>query len=490
MNKVKNIIALDCGNSSYRVVLGKYDGKKINTQVIAQEPNYMVEVLGYYYWDFLRIFDFFKRSLKDVLKTVDRIDSIGICTWGVDFALFDKDGNMLNNPLSYRNTIGEKYLNDLSQSEKEQLFYETGILCDKINSLYMLNGIKEERPSLFEAADKLLMIPDILNYMLTGVMINEPSELSTTQLFSASTKNISSKVCNNFNIPETLFSEIGTHGKKIGNLIPSIKEELGIDYDIPVVCVPSHDTASAVAAIPAIEDEFAFISSGTWSLIGTELDQPVITREVLESNLTNEVGAFNKITLLKNSTGMFIMERIKKEYDEATGKDNSWNEINNIANMHKGEIPLFNVNDPRFFNPNHMGQEIHNYLVKTGQEKGELNWSTVIRAVQESMACCYAHTIRDIEKVIDKKFDNIYIVGGGSKNVIINELTAKRTGKAIVTGGMESTSLGNIAVQLKYFEEDMTLKDIRKVIRESIDSKVYQMEFEDDGIVDRYVSLI
>lgn len=490
MRKVKNIFALDCGNSSYRVVLGKYDGKKITTQVVAQEANYMVKVSDYYYWDFLKIIDFFKRTLKEVSKKVDRIDSIGICTWGVDFALFDKGGNMLNNPLSYRNTIGEKYLKELSYFDEEELFYETGILCNKINSLYMLNGIKECMPDIFKVADKMLMIPDMLNYMLTGVMINEPSELSTTQLFNASNKKISSKVCNKFDIPDTLFSQIGVHGEKIGYLLPSIKEEIDIDYDIPVICVPSHDTASAVAAIPAVEDDFIFISSGTWSLIGTELDEPVITEEVLESKLTNEIGAFNKITLLKNSTGMFIMQRIKKEYDEATGRDNSWGDINNIANMHKGEVPLFNVNDDRFFNPTHMGREIYNYLVESNQEKGEFNWSIVIRAVQESMACCYAHTIKDIEEVSGKKFDNIYIVGGGSKNVIINELTAKRTGKTIITGDNESTSLGNIAVQIKYFEKDMTLKDIRKIIKNSIDSKVYQQGFEDNGVVDKYISLI
>lgn len=490
MGKVKNIIALDCGNSSCRVVLGRYNGEKITTEVIAQEENNMVRVQDYYYWDFLKIFDFLIRSLKITLEKADRIDSIGVCTWGVDFALYDKSGTMLSNPLSYRNRLGEKYLNKLSKEEREEMFYETGILCDKINSLYLLGGIKEGLPDVFKIADKLLMIPDIFNYMLTGNMINEPSELSTTQILSSITNKISSKVCEKFGIPSALFSEIGIHGQKIGNILPFIKEELTIDYDIPVICVPSHDTASAVIAIPAKEDSFAFISSGTWSLIGAELDQPVVTKEVLENNLTNEIGAFNKITLLKNSAGMFIIQRIKREYDEETKRNNSWEEINNLANTYQGKPALFNINNSRFFNPTHMGKEIFKYLIETGQQSGDYSWAVVIKAAQESLACCYAQTLNGLEKSINKKFDNIYIVGGGSRNAAVNELTAKRTGKTIITGSKESTSLGNIAVQIKYFEKDITLKGIRDIVRNSIDFKTYQSDLEDNGIIDRYSNLI
>ncbi|GKX29812.1 L-fuculose kinase [Vallitalea longa] len=490
MNTVKNIISLDCGNSSYRVVLGKYDGNKITTEVISQESNSMIKVQDYYYWDLQKIFDFFIRSLKEVKKNIDRIDSIGICTWGVDFALYDKDKNMISNPLSYRNTIGEKSLNALSNDEKDKMFYETGILCDKINSVFMLNGIKEKMPDIFAKADKLLMIPDILNYMLTGVMINEPSELSTTQILSSITKNISLKVCNKFGIPRNLFSEIGIHGETIGNLLPAIKAEVGIDYDIPVICVPSHDTASAVVAIPTMEDNFAFISSGTWSLIGAELEKTVVTKEVLESNLTNEIGAFNKITILKNSAGMFIIQRIKKEYDEITNRDNSWEEINNIAELYNGEVPLININNNRFFNPVHMGKEIYSYLTETNQIKGDFNWSVVIKAVQESMACCYAQTISSLEKVIGKQFEDIYIVGGGSKNIVVNKLTAKRTGKRIIACSKESTSLGNIVVQIKHFEKDISLKDMRDIVKKSINLEEYQIENEDNSIVDRYSKLV
>ena len=480
------MVGLDCGNSSFRILLGKYDGNTIETEVIDQIPNDMVRIGDYYYWDLLKMFDGFKTSLKKITKRVEKIDSIGICTWGVDFALFDKSGNMLSNALSYRNVIGEEYLNRLTDSQKKIMFEKTGILCDKINSVYLLRAIKDKFPEIFSIADKVLMVPDILNYFMTGKMVNEPSELSTTQLMSSTTRDICSEACEFMEIPKELFCEIGEHGKVIGNVQKSILEEIGVDYDIPVVCVPSHDTGSAIAAIPTAEDDFIFISSGTWSLIGTELDDPIINDDVLNSSLTNEVGAFNKITLLKNSAGMFIIQRLKKELDQSTMKDNSWEEINALANSHVGEVPLFNVNNSRFFNPLNMSKEIWAYLVETKQVSGEFNWGTIIKAVQESMACCYAATIEDIENIIGKKLESIYIVGGGSKNVAVNELTAKRTGKKVIACSKESTALGNIATQICAFDDTMNLKKIREVIANSSSLKEYSIALEGEEIVERY----
>jgi len=489
MDTVKNIVGLDCGNSSFRTVLGRFDGSTIETEVVDQIPNSMVRTGDYFYWDLLRIYDGFINSLKKVLKKVDRIDSIGVCTWGVDFALFDRHGNMLANPLSYRNTIGEKYLNVLNEQERKELFYQTGILCDKINSVYMIKAMSDKFADICSIADKLLMVPDILNYMLTGVMVNEPSELSTTQIMDSRTRRISSDVCRKFNIPGYWFGDIGEHGKEIGKVQEHIKDELGIDYDIPVICVPSHDTASAVLAIPAKEKNFAFISSGTWSLIGTELDDPIINEQVLESSLTNEVGAFGKITLLKNSAGMFIIQRIKKEYEAYQKRESSWNELDMLAESYKGDIPLIDVNDTRFFNPPKMAEEIWSCLKETKQVSGEPDWGTIIRAVYESMACCYAQTISNIEKITGNKFDYIYIVGGGSKNILVNKLTSMRTGKKVIACSKESTALGNIAVQLKYFDESLDLAKIRNIISCSVEMKEYSEPYENSGLVDRYVEL-
>lgn len=486
---MKNIIGLDCGNSSFRILLGRYDGEKITTEVIRQIPNRMVHIGEYYYWDFLKIFDEFKAALKIAAGNV-HIDSIGICTWGVDFGLFDKNGIMLSNPLSYRNEMGACSLERLSDSEKENLFRETGILCDRINSVYMLTAIRERLPELYKAADKLLMAPDILNYFLTGVMCNEPSELSTTQLMNTSAGQINENVCRFFGIKRSLFSDIGVHGRVIGNVLPSVLDELGVDYDIPVVCVPSHDTAAAVAAVPAREEDFIFISSGTWALIGTEIDEPIISDEVRAMSLTNEVGAFNKITLLKNSAGMFIIQKIKSEYDSVTCQIHSWEEINALSEGYSGSAPLFNVNDARFFNPANMSKEIWDYLCETGQVSGQLDYSALIKAVQESMACSYAVVISDLEKLTDKHFDCIYIVGGGSKNVRLNRLTAKRTGKRVIACSSESTSMGNIAAQLAAFDASFNLKKLRAVAAASMETTVFTDACEGAENVERYRSLL
>ena len=463
MGEIKTMVALDCGNSSFRIVVGQYKNGKIESTVVNQIPNSMVKIGDYYYWDLLHIFNEFKLSLKEVAAKWDKIDSIGICTWGVDFALFDKKGNMLSNPLSYRNVIGEQELSKLTLEEKRQLFSETGILCDKINSLYMLSGMKDLFPQIVSAADKCLMVPDILNYFMTGEMINEPSELSTTQIMSADTRKINEKVCEKFGICPDLFCEIGKHGEKVGNVRADILEEIGVDYDIPVICVPSHDTASAVAAIPAKEKNFGFISCGTWSLIGTEIEDPICNDEIMEAELTNEVGAFGKITLLKNSAGMFVVNQLKKEYDFINGRKVSWDEISKLAEECDSQA-VIDLNDTAFFNPSSMSKAVWKYLVETGQAEGEMQWSVLFKTFYESLAKCYAVTIRNLEKTTGNTFQRIYIVGGGSASRVLLNLTAKYVGKPIVVCYGESTSMGNLAVQLKYFYPELELSGIREII--------------------------
>lgn len=470
MNEEKIMVALDCGNSSFRIVAGQYKEGKIQSEVVSQISNSMVKIGEYYYWDLLHIFHEFKLSLKEIAAKWKKIDSIGICTWGVDFAFFDKEGHMLSNPLSYRNVIGEKQLSKLDEEEKKNLFCETGILCDKINSLYMLAGMKELFPHILAEADKLLMVPDILNYFLTGEMVNEPSELSTTQVMSARERNISEAVCKKFGIDRKLFCRIGQHGEKIGNVRKDILEEIGIDYDIPVICVPSHDTASAVAAIPALEENFGFISCGTWSLIGTEIKDPICNEEVRNANLTNEVGAFGRITLLKNSAGMFIINQLKKEYDFLNNKKASWDTISELAEKCESNA-VIDLNDSAFFNPASMSEAVWEYLTKTGQASGNLRWDILFRTFYESLARIYADTIRDIERVAGNVFEKVYIVGGGAASSVLLNLSARYMKKPIVVCYGESTSMGNLGIQLKYFNKDFSLSDIRRVIADSYETK-------------------
>lgn len=474
MEKEHIMIALDCGNSSFRTVAGQYKEGRLESRVLDQVPNGPVLAGGYYYWDILNIFEKFKEALKQAVKQY-HVDSIGVCTWGVDFALFDREGHMLQNPLCYRNPIGETCLGRLSSGEREMLFDETGILCDKINSVYMLLGMKELFPSIYKAADKCLMIPDILNYFLTGEMIHEPSEFSTTQLMDVGSGKISSAVCEKMGISETLFCGTGSHGERIGYLREDIQREIGADYEIPVICVPSHDTASAVAAIPVQEKDFGFISSGTWSLIGTELDAPARSREVREAGLTNEVGAFGKITLLKNSAGMFVVNCLKKEYEFEKGETVSWEEISRLAEA-CGQAEKADLNDGVFFHPASMSEAMRRYLKEKNHVEGPMDWGLLFRAFYESLASAYAETIREIQKATGKNLERIYIVGGGSSSRVLLRLMSESIGKPVVVCYGESTSMGNLAAQVKYRHPEYTLEDLRNIIRNSYRTEVIEPE--------------
>ncbi len=471
MSKKIKMAALDCGNSSYRLVLGTYENDELKMETIAQEKNAMINIDGFYYWDVLKMYQFLIDNLKKLVMRGDIPDSIAVSTWGVDFGLYDEEGFRIGDVLSYRNTFGEDVINKIERGDLEDLFMRTGILSDRINSIYLLSALQELMPSKIEACRHVLMIPDIFNYLLTGIMMNEPSELSTTQLFNSKTKSVDESVCEFFGIPAEWFSEIGEHGKMIGKILPAVKDQIGSDKDIPVICVPSHDTAAAVSAIPADKEEFLFISSGTWALIGAELEQPIINEKVLKAGLTNEVGAFNKITLLKNSTGMFVLEKMKTEYEEEVGKEISWDEFLNIKPIRIDE-EIININSADFFNPSSMSKAIMNSI--NSNNVGKVDWGNLIDVVERSMAENYASTLSDVEEVIGKKFDSVYIVGGGSKNSRINRLTAEYTRKDIITCGDESTSLGNLGIQLNYFFPEFTLKSIRGILKNSIDMIIYK----------------
>lgn len=486
---MKNIIAFDCGNSSFRVVLGRYDNGKIQTEVIEQIPNEMIKIHGYYYWDILMIYQGLLKGLKKAVKTAGRIDSIGICTWGVDFAFYSREGVMLSQLCSYRNTYGKEVLDELPEETRAEMFEETGIACDKINSVFLLKALYERVRSVAEQGERLLMVPDMLNYMFTGRMLNEPSELSTTQLMDVRSKAVSSKICRMFEIPETLFDEMGVHGEMIGVVTEEIKEYLEISYDIPVICVPSHDTASAVLAVPAAEEDFAFISCGTWALIGTELDAPVITEEVRNLGLTNEMGAFDKITLLKNSAGMFLIQRLREEYQKETGESIDWEALNALGDSCDENVPLFPVNSTLFFNPGNMSDAIWSYFLRTGQTAEDKNWNILIKSFQVSMACSFAVTIGEIQRICKKEISAVYIVGGGSQNGRLCQMTADLLQKRVVAGGKESTSLGNIAAQIKYFQPQLQVKDLRNIICESVQTKEYLYGRDIGEVLKRYEKL-
>ena len=460
ITKPINCVAFDCGNSSFRTVLGTFDGTRTKMEVISQVAHTTIEINGLYYWDILHVYEGLKQGLKEAFQRAGHIDSIGICTWGVDFGFLDEKGFLLANPLCYRNPIGEEQLSGLSADEKRWMFNQTGIQNNRINSVYQLAGIKQLMPGLFNAASHLLMIPDLLNYFFTGEKFTEFSIASTTQMLDVRSKNYAEDVLKRFGIPAKLLKPLKQHGEVIGWLRQSIADELRIPV-CPVICVPSHDTACAAAAVPAKEEDFLFISSGTWSLIGTELKAPAISPQVCERDFANEGGVFDTITFLKNCAGMHILQCIRRDL-ELEGKKYTWDEIVRLAQSYQEAPTLFDPNSDELFNPRNMIAAIRGLM-----RDDSASVEKVLKSTYTSLAYIYRRTVEQIQEVTGKDYPSIYIVGGGSQNAYLNQLTADVTGKRVFSGPKEATSLGNIGVQLVSHIKGFGLPQIREMVRNS-----------------------
>jgi len=465
MNGKQNIVAFDCGNSSVRVVSGLYDGETIETHVVHQVPNEPINVNGVFFWDILYIFRELQKGLQKSFQEFGPVASVGISTWGIDFGLLGKSGQLLGNPLCYRNSFGRSVLDFLDRTEKKRVFDATGIPDHPMNSLYQLLGIRRFLPEYYEKGEKLLLIPDLLAFLFTGTVQGEATIASTTQILDMKDLSYSGRVLEQFDLKPSLFPELTDHGVVYGNLRRELADNLKIN-PCPFVSVPSHDTASAVVSVPAEADNFLFISSGTWSLIGTELSEPVISDEVYARGFANEGGAFGTITLLKNSAGMHILQNIKRDL-EKSGKKYCWDELVEMAEGCRHEVPLFNPNDPVFYNPKEMSAAIRDYA-GTSMSDAEVLASAYI-----SLSCSYKHSIDQIEEITGLDYGQIHIIGGGCRNDNLNQYTADLTRKMVVAGPDEATSLGNIGVQLKSSRPDLSLVDIREILKRSIPRKTF-----------------
>ena len=465
MGDKKNYVAFDCGNSSIRVLSGLFDGEKIETKLIHQVPNEAINVNNVFYWDILYIFRELQTGLQKAFFEYGPVESVGISTWGIDFGLLGKSGQLLGNPLCYRNTFGETVLKGLTKAEKDKIFQATGIPDHPMNSLYQLLGIREYLPEYYKEAENFLLIPDLLAWLFTGEICGEPTIASTTQILNMRDWTYSSEVIDHFKLVPPLFPPLTKHGEIYGNLKQNIADSLKVNV-CPFVSIPSHDTASAVVSVPAESDDFLFISSGTWSLIGTELKEPIINAGVYREGFANEGGALGTITFLKNSTGMHILQNIKREM-EKDGRKYSWDDLVNMADSCNGIVPVFDPNDNSFYNPPDMPAAICEYVKKN------LTPSEVLASAYISLACSYKRSIEKIEKLSEKKYKVIHIVGGGCRNDNLNQITSDITGKTVIAGPEEATSLGNIGIQLKKDQPDLKLLQIRQILKKSITTRSF-----------------
>ena len=470
-NLDKKVLAFDFGASSGRAMLGTFDGKKIKLEEIHRFSNDPVIIGGTMYWDVLRLFFEIKQSLIKA-KSYGKIDSIGIDTWGVDFALLDEHGQMLENPIHYRDgrTAGmiEKSFEKISKDE----FYDiTGNQFMEINTAFQLLSLNEKRSHLLERADVMLLMPDFLNYMLTGVKVTESSIASTTQLYDAKNRQWSDKVIEKLGLPRKIFTDIVPSGTIIGKLSEDISEELKIDM-CDVIAVAGHDTQCALVSVPTQEEDFVFISCGTWSLLGTEISNPIINEKSSNYNITNEGAYGDKASFLKNIIGLWLVQESKRQW-EREGKRYSFGELEAMAKEAEPFRSFIDPDDPIFVPAGNIPERIREYCRKTNQPEPR-NEAEIIRCINESLALKYRYSLEEIEDCTEKIYSTIYMVGGGIQSELLCQMTANACRSHVSAGPIEATVLGNIAIQLLATGEIKDLKEAREIIEKSQEIKRYE----------------
>ena len=470
-----NVLGIDLGASSGRAMLGTLEGKKLTIREIHRFLNEPVTLCGRFVWDMPRLFHEIKQALLKLSRSGETVDAIGIDTWGVDFGLLDKNGHLLSLPVHYRdartNGIPEKVRAIIPD---EELFARTGIAFNSFNTLYQLYAMKEEGDPALESAQDLLFLPDLLAYFLTGKKGTEYTIASTSQLLNPFTRDWDRELMEKLGIPAHIFGEVKLPGTVRGTLLPEIARECGV-AEIPVIAIGGHDTASAVAAVPAKEKDFAYISSGTWSLLGAEVQEPLCTEGVMKANYTNEGGVDGSIRLLKNIMGLWIIQECKREWDRR-GSETSFGELVELSMQAPAFKAILDVDDPCFLAPGDMPARIQAYCAKSGQPvpegKGEIS-----RVIYESLALKYRWAIERLEEdMLKKPIEALHIVGGGSKNALLNRFTAEAIKRPVIAGPDEGTIIGNLLVQAQALGAISGIRELREVVENSFPTKTFLPE--------------
>lgn len=472
---MKKHIAIDLGASNGRVLVGDLGQFEVVHRFVTQND----KILGELYWNLQSLFAEILIGLKKAFSQYgDQISSIGIDTWGVDYVLVDDSGALVSLCYHYRDSRTDGLIEEVSDQlgGKMRIFEETGIAFQPFNTLFQLAAMKRDRPQALKAAARYLSVPDLLAYWLTGVMKNERSHASTTQLYNPRTGSWAWPIIDEMGFERSLFGEIVDSGTILGPLTKEICHELGASADVLVIATGAHDTASAVAAVPASKDETPlYISSGTWSLLGVELSEPRTDEQALSSGFTNEVSASGQIRFLKNIMGMWIQQECVR-YWEAQGEAISWKELDEETLACSAYEGYIDPSDTRFLKPNRydnlMIDRINawctEHKMKCPSSKGEY-----MVAIYRGLAKAYAKAIRDLETVLGKKFTSLYIIGGGCKNEILDQWTAQETSLTVYAGPVEATALGNLVVQAWATGELEDLQQGRDRIREEQKVKVF-----------------
>ena len=485
----KRVLAFDFGASSGRAILGSYADGKIELKEIHRFSNDPVEVNGTLYWDVLRLYYEIKQGITKAVHD-GGFDAIGIDTWGVDFGLVDKKGNLLANPVNYRDSRTEGMMEEAFKLvPKEELYGATGTQLMRINTLFQLMALKIKEPELLERADKMLLMPDLFAYFLTGVQRAEYTEVSTTNMLNPNTGDWAWDVLDKLGIRRDLLPEMIDAGQVYGMLKSEICEELGCPQ-VPVIAVATHDTGSAVAAVPATAENFIYISCGTWSLFGTELPKPVINDKTAGFNFTNE-GGFNRTTrLLKNIMGLWITNEARRQWIRE-GVECSFGQLAQEA-LEAAPLKAFvDPDDPSFELPGNEPRRIQDFCRATGQKVPE-GRGEIMRCIYESLALKYRYTHRALEEITGLKYDAIHMIGGGTQATLLCQMAADACGVPVIAGPIEATAMGNVAVQLMALGEIGSLEEARKVVGASEALVTYLPTNTEayDAVYDRFVGIL
>jgi len=475
----RNFVAFDLGAESGRAVLGVVDGGRLTLHEKHRFQNPTGRMNGHLYWDLLGQWEELKTGLRKAAfeqlpdhKHPVPLHGIGVDTWGVDFGLLDSNGDVLGNPFHYRDAQTDGMMEDaFVHVSREEIFHATGVQFMQLNSLYQLLAMKRAGSKALACADTLLFMPDLFNYLFTGQRKSEFSIATTSQMYDPRGKTWAIDLLGKLDLPAHILPEIIPSGTALGPLRRDVAEECGVG-PVPVVAPACHDTASAVVAVPAQGDDWCYISSGTWSLMGVELNEPIINEKSLRYNYTNEGGVGGTIRFLKNIMGLWLVQECRRHW-QREGHDHAYAELTQLAQRAQPLASIIDPDDKPFLSPGQMPPKIVEFCAKTGQRppasRGEF-----VRACLDSLALTYRKTLEGLEDVLGRKVDVIHIVGGGSQNELLNQLTADACNRPVIAGPVEATAIGNVLVQAMATGDIASLANAREVVRNSFQVKRYE----------------
>jgi rhamnulokinase len=473
MTSPKKILAFDLGAESGRAVLGLFDGSRLRLEVVHRFPNGAVRTLDTLHWDVLRLHGEILTGLRKSAAEHGGVDSVGVDTWGVDFALLGRGGTLLGNPRHYRDPHTEGVMEAaFARMPRAELYRKTGLQFMRFNSLFQLLALQRDRSPLLEAAETLLFMPDLFHYLLTGMKFNEYTDASTSQMLNPTTRNWAFDVLQTFGLPGILAGTLVPPGTVLAPLRTSVAAETGV-ASVPVVLPATHDTAAAVAAVPARSTgSWAYISSGTWSLMGVELPSPLLGDDALAANFTNEGGVGGTVRFLKNVMGLWLVQECRRTW-EREGKTYDYAELTRLAEAAPPFASLVDPDDASFLLPPSMPAALAAYCRKHG-EPAPADAGSAVRCCLESLALKYRWVLEKLEALSGQRLDVIHVVGGGCQNALLCQFTADACGRPVVAGPVEATAAGNVLTQALGLGVIGSLAEAREVVRSSFDVTTYE----------------